>query len=293
MKMHYSVLLEESVSLLNIVPDGSYVDATYGKGGHSRKIMEGLNDDGRLYGFDRDKNATKYQMDDDRFQLATVNYRHIDRVMDYYGEVELDGVLADLGLSSMQLDQPEYGMAFRFDAPLDMRMNQQQDLSAKEVVNEYSEEDLADLFTKYGEVTNGKQVAQSLVAARKLKSIETTEELKSVVMQNAYGNKVKYLAKVFQGIRIEVNDELSSLEEFLNKSMNLLRSGGRMAIITFHSLEDRIVKQFMKGQKNDNSFLPEEKSLKVITRKPIMATKQELQENNRSRSAKLRVAEKI
>jgi len=296
---HVPVLLNEVTENLNIKPDGIYVDCTFGGGGHSRSILQGLNEKGRLIAFDQDEDAKENIPNDDRVLFVANNFRYLQRFLRLNGIDEVDGILADLGVSSHQFDEAERGFSIRFDASLDMRMDQRQTKTAADILNNYSEHELHKLFEQYGEVTNSKTLAKTIVEARRTTQIKTIENLKNVLSPIVKGNPNKYLAQVFQALRIEVNDEMGALKEMLEQSPSVLKRGGRIAVITFHSIEDRIVKTFFR----DNTFeAPEEnpfatteriKVLKPVNKKPIVATKEEIKKNSRSRSAKLRVAEKI
>ena len=296
---HVPVLLNEVTENLNIKPDGIYVDCTFGGGGHSRSILQSLNEKGRLIAFDQDEDAKENIPNDDRVLFVANNFRYLQRFLRLNGIDEVDGILADLGVSSHQFDEAERGFSIRFDASLDMRMDQRQTKTAADILNNYSEHGLHKLFEQYGEVTNSKTLAKTIVEARRTTQIKTIENLKNVLSPIVKGNPNKYLAQVFQALRIEVNDEMGALKEMLEQSPSVLKRGGRIAVITFHSIEDRIVKTFFR----DNTFeAPEEnpfatteriKVLKPVNKKPIVATKEEIKKNSRSRSAKLRVAEKI
>ena len=296
---HVPVLLNEVTENLNIKPDGIYVDCTFGGGGHSRSILQGLNEKGRLIAFDQDEDAKENIPNDDRVLFVANNFRYLQRFLRLNGIDEVDGILADLGVSSHQFDEAERGFSIRFDASLDMRMDQRQTKTAADILNNYSEHGLHKLFEQYGEVTNSKTLAKTIVEARRTTQIKTIENLKNVLSPIVKGNPNKYLAQVFQALRIEVNDEMGALKEMLEQSPSVLKRGGRIAVITFHSIEDRIVKTFFR----DNTFeAPEEnpfatteriKVLKPVNKKPIVASKEEIKKNSRSRSAKLRVAEKI
>jgi 16S rRNA (cytosine1402-N4)-methyltransferase len=296
---HVPVLLNEVIENLNIKPGGIYVDCTFGGGGHSKSILQRLNEEGRLIAFDQDEDAKRNIPDDDRVLFIPNNFRYLQRFLRLNGIDEVDGILADLGVSSHQFDEAQRGFSIRFDASLDMRMDQRQTKTAADVLNEYSEQQLHKLFEQYGEVTNSKTLAKTIVEVRRTTQIKTIENLKNVLSPIVKGNPNKYLAQVFQALRIEVNDEMGALKEMLEQALSVLKEGGRIAVITFHSIEDRIVKTFFK----DNTFeAPEEnpfatterkKVLKPVNKKPIVATNDEIKKNSRARSAKLRVAEKI
>ena len=296
---HVPVLLEESIRGLDIQPGGVYVDVTFGGGGHSKAILQQLSAEGHLYGFDQDQDAEKNIIGDSRFTFVRSNFRYVKQWMRYYGVEHVDGLLADLGVSSHHLDDESRGFSFRYeDAPLDMRMNKRARLSAKDVVNDYSEEQLADVFYLYGELKQARRLATTIVKARTAKRIETTGELTAVVekMFNQTREK-KEMAKLFQALRIEVNQEMEALKEMLNGAVEVLRPGGRLVVITYHSLEDRIVKNMMKagnveGRMKQDFFGRTEAPLTPQTNKVIVPSDEEQARNPRSRSAKLRIAVK-
>ena len=297
---HLPVLLDETLDYLRIRPGRSYVDCTFGGGGHSRGILERLGPDGRLFAFDQDKDARTNLPDDPRIQFLPHNFRHLGRFLRLHEVTAVDGILADLGVSSHQFDEAARGFSFRFEGDLDMRMDQRQSLTAYEVVNNWSEQQLHKLFEQYGEVTNAKTLARTIVQVRRSVSLKTISNFRSALAPIVKGNPNKYFAQVFQALRIEVNDELGALKEMLLQSPGLLSPGGRIAIITFHSLEDRLVKNFFKkgSFEDEDSHDPFGQSaspplLKVITKKPVTPGVNELETNPRSRSAKLRVAERI
>jgi len=295
---HIPVLFNEAIEALAIKPDGIYVDCTFGGGGHTRGILEKLGKNGRVVAFDQDADAQQNLPDDERIIFVPQNFRHIGRFLRLYKITGVDGVLADLGVSSWQFDEGERGFSTRFDGPLDMRMDRRQPITAEEVLLKYSEEKLHKLFERYGEVTNAKTLAKHIVHNRQLKPLQTIESFRVLLQPVVKGNPHKYLAQVFQALRIEVNDEMGALHEMLEQLPQVLKSGGRAAIITFHSLEDREVKNFFKygsfEEEVENPFSTEEKEvlLKVITKKPVVPTAEEVKRNPRSRSAKLRVAER-
>ena len=295
---HIPVLLNETIAGLNIKPGGVYVDCTFGGGGHSRFVLQQLNEDGKLFVFDQDADAKKNVPDDERIVFIPQNFRYLQRFLRLHKITAVDGILADLGVSSHQFDEAERGFSIRFDAALDMRMDQRETLTAADVIKTSTEQQLHKLFEQYGEVTNSKTLAKTIVEQRALAPIRTINEFKQAVKTAVKGNPQKYFAQVFQALRIQVNDELGALKELLQQTTTLLKPQGRIAIITFHSLEDRIVKNFFR----DGSFLqteadevygtrPETPFL-IITKKPVTATAAELKQNPRSRSAKLRVAER-
>lgn len=298
---HVPIMLTECLDGLHIKPDGVYVDVTFGGGGHSKAILDRLGENGRLFGFDQDADAKAQakQIQDSRFTFIEANFRHIQKYLRLYRISKVDGILADLGISSYQIDAPTRGFSTRFDGELDMRMNQTAPFTAKNVVNEYTEEQLHKVFGMYGEVTNARTLANAVFAAKSNKPIHTTQELKNVLQKFApRGKENKYFAQVFQAIRIEVNDELKALEEFLTQVPTLLNPDGRVAIMTFHSLEDRLVKNFIQkgkfhGEVEKDFFGNELKPLQAIYRKPIEATATEIAQNSRARSAKLRIAEPV
>jgi 16S rRNA (cytosine1402-N4)-methyltransferase len=244
---HVPVLLQEVIDYLNIIPSGIYVDCTFGGGGHSKKILEQLNRKGKLIVFDQDEDARKNLPDDDRVIFIPHNFRHLQRFLRVHKILKVNGILADLGVSSHQINVPERGFSTRFNAAMDMRMNQKEAKTARDVLKNYSEEKLHKIFEQYGEVTNSKTLAKTIVALRKTESLNTINEFKNAVYPIVKGNPEKYFAQVFQALRIEVNDELNALKEMLEQTVNVLEEGGRIAVITFHSLEDRIVKNFFKN----------------------------------------------
>lgn len=297
---HRPVLLQESLDGLAIRPEGIYVDCTFGGGGHSRGILGRLGPQGRLFAFDQDSDARLNLPDDSRITFLPHNFRHLGRFLKLHEVPPVDGILADLGVSSHQFDQSERGFSYRFEGDMDMRMDRRQVLTAFEVVNTWPEQRLHKLFEQYGEVTNARTLAKTIVAVRATMSLRTIANFKTALNSVVKGNPNKYFAQVFQALRIEVNDELGALKEMLQQLPGLLKTGGRVAIITFHSLEDRLVKNFFKK----GTFEDEDRSdpfgqtsahplLKVITKKPIIPGDTELRENPRSRSAKLRVAQRI
>lgn len=298
MDYHNPVLLKETVDGLDIKPDGVYVDVTFGGGGHSREIMKRLGSKGRLFGFDQDEDAQANIIDDERFVLIPENFRFIKRFLRFHGVKEVDGILADLGVSSHQFDVAERGFSTRFDAGLDMRMNQKGELNAFMVVNEYDEVQLKKMFFDYGELKNAGALAYTIVNARKEAPIKNTEQLKKVLGKFLPAHKSnKILAQIYQAIRIEVNEEIEVLKEFLQQSLEILKPGGRLSVISYHSLEDRLVKRYMRngmfeGEPERDMFGRFEVPFKIIE-KLIVPTEEEIAQNNRARSAKLRVAEKI
>ncbi|SNR79501.1 16S rRNA (cytosine(1402)-N(4))-methyltransferase RsmH [Lutibacter flavus] len=295
MEYHNPVLLKESVDGLNIKPDGVYVDVTFGGGGHSREILSRLNSNGKLYAFDQDEDAQRNVIDDPRFTLIPQNFRFIKRYLRFYGVKKVDGILADLGVSSHQFDEAERGFSTRFDADLDMRMNQAGGLSAFEVVNNYDEEKLSDVLFQYSELRNAKAIARKIVEARSDKKIKTSFELKEVLKEFVPKSvEHKILAQIFQGIRIEVNQEIEVLKDFLLQIPELLNDEGRLSVISYHSLEDRLVKRFIRnglfeGEPEKDMFGNVTVPMKKVG-KLIVPSFSEIKENNRARSAKLRIA---
>ena len=296
---HIPVLLAETIEGLNIKPDGIYVDCTFGGGGHAKAILEKLNAKGKLVAFDQDADAKNNLPDDERLVFVSHNFRHLQRFLRLEGILAVDGIMADLGVSSHQFDEADRGFSIRQNAELDMRMDQRQTLTAFDVVNTYTEQQLHKLFEQYGEVTNSKTLAKTIVQIRNVASLKTIDGFKNALREIVKGNPNKYFAQVFQALRIEVNDELGALKEMLEQIPSLLNPGGRVAIITFHSLEDRLVKNFFRrgsfDEPDENPYMNTEQvsKLKVITKKPIVPTDKEMKQNPRSRSAKLRVAEKV
>jgi len=294
---HTPVMLHESVNALCIKAGGTYVDVTFGGGGHSTEILNRLNNKGKLFAFDRDADALANTINDKRFTLIRNNFRYIRNLLRYEGVEQVDGILADLGVSSFQFDTAERGFSFRFDAALDMRMNQQSELTAANVLNTYSEADLNFIFKVYGEVENTPRVVRLIIARRNEKPIETIGELLETVKPCLPRlAEHKYLAKLFQALRIEANSEMHALEQLLVQSLKLLKPDGRLVVITYHSLEDRLVKNFMRsgnveGKIEKDFFGKEQTPFLVITRKAMIPTENEIQKNTRARSAKLRVAE--
>ncbi|TCK83518.1 16S rRNA (cytosine(1402)-N(4))-methyltransferase RsmH [Albibacterium bauzanense] len=296
---HIPVMLNECIEGLHINPDGIYVDVTFGGGGHSREILAKLSDLGRLYAFDQDPDAKRNVILDSRFTLIQQNFRFLKNNLRLHGVETVDGILADLGISSHQINERERGFSTRFDAQLDMRMDQVGELNAKEVVNSYSEEELHRIFGMYGEVQNAKTLARAIVSARSQEPIVSIDQLKSSISRVAPRNKEnKYYAQVFQALRIEVNKELEALEAFLQQSVSVLKPGGRLVVMSYHSLEDRLVKNYMlkgkfRGEVEKDFYGNEIKPFKVISKKVIVASAEEVERNNRARSAKLRIAERI
>ena len=295
---HIPVLLQESIDGLDIKPDGVYVDVTFGGGGHSREILKRLGEKGHLYGFDQDEDAEENIPDDDRFTFVRSNFRYLRNWMRYYGIEYIDGLLADLGVSSHHFDDETRGFSFRFDAPLDMRMNKRASMTAADILNNYEEEQLSEIFYIYGELKNARKMAAAIVKARAEKAIMTTGDLMEVTEELLQREREKKeTAKLFQALRIEVNHEMDALKDLLNGAETVLRKGGRLSVITYHSLEDRIVKNFMKagnveGKIQQDFFGRIESPFQQVGNKVITPTEEEQQQNPRSRSAKLRIAEK-
>ncbi len=296
---HIPVLLKETIDALNIQPNGIYVDCTFGGGGHSKAILEKLGDGGKLIAFDQDEDARRNIPKDPRIIFVPHNFRHLQRFLKLHNISAVDGILADLGVSSHQFDEGERGFSTRFDAPLDMRMDQRQTLTAADIINNYSEQQLHKIFEQYGEVTNSKTLAKTIVELRNNQSMKSIDAFKQSLRGVVKGNPNRYFAQVFQALRIEVNDELGALKEMLQQIPPLLKPGCRAAIITFHSLEDRLVKNFFRRgtfeETEENPFIMTKtmNELRVITKKPVEATEEEMKRNPRARSAKLRVAEKV
>ncbi len=303
---HIPVLLNETIDGLNINPEGIYVDCTFGGGGHSKAILEKLSANGKLVAFDQDEDAKKNLPTgqaglpvDGRIIFIPQNFRHLKRFLRLHNITAVDGIMADLGVSSHQFDEGGRGFSIRFNADMDMRMDQRQTVTAFNVVNTCTEQQLHKIFEQYGEVTNSKTLAKTIVQVRNTTSLKTIDGFKNALREIVKGNPNKYFAQVFQALRIEVNDELGALKEMLEQIPSLLKPGGRVAIITFHSLEDRLVKNFFRRGSFDepllNPFINTEEvnELKAITKKPVLPTEEEMKQNPRSRSAKLRVVEKI
>ena len=298
MEYHNPVLLKETVGGLNIKQDGVYVDVTFGGGGHSKEILESLGSNGRLIAFDQDKDALLNVIDDPRFLLISENFRFMQRFLRFHGVKAVDGILADFGVSSHQFDEPERGFSIRFDAMLDMRMNQQDVLSAHSLVNNYEEEALRQVFWQYGELRAAPVLAKTIVQARQITSIDTTFDLKTVLKKHLpQGRENKILAQIYQAIRIEVNQEIEVLKAFLLQTPSLLKTDGRLSVISYHSLEDRLVKRFIRnglfeGEPEKDVFGNFEVPLKKVG-SLIIPTSAEIKSNNRARSAKLRIAKKV
>lgn len=296
---HKPVLLTESINLLVTNPGGVYVDVTFGGGGHSAEILRHLNSEGRLIAFDQDSDAIMNEIDDKRFTLINQNFRFLKNFLRLYNSIPVDGILADLGISSYQIDNPERGFSFRFDSELDLRMNKKQSVTAKTVLNSYTENQLFELFKNYGEIANAKKLSRVIIEARSSKEITTTSQLLEIISSCVIDKRQenKYSAKVFQALRIEVNQEIEALKEMLVQSVDCLKKGGRIAVISYHSLEDRLVKNFFRsgnfeGIQEKDFYGNVNTPFLLVSRKPILPGEAEIKENNRSRSAKLRIAEK-
>lgn len=295
---HIPVLLHESIEALAIRPDGIYVDLTFGGGGHSREILKQLGKQGKLFAFDQDADAHNNALNDDRFFLIPQNFRHFKKFLRVAGITRVNGILADLGISSYQIDQPARGFSIRSESQLDMRMDTSNALTAEKIVNQYSEKQLVEIFSSYGEIRNAKQLAAAIIEARALQHIETTTQLVHVAKTVLKGETHRYLAQLFQAIRIEVNDEMHALQEMLESAHDVLMPEGRLVVISYHSLEDRMVKHVMKTGNVAGEIITDLKGVgtryyKVISKKPIEPGNTELKINPRARSAKMRVAEKI
>lgn len=296
---HTPILLKEVIDGLSIRPEGTYVDCTFGGGGHSMELLKRLNEKGKLIAFDQDEDARQNVPEDDRIIFVAYNFRHLQRFLRLHQIAQVDGIMADLGVSSHQFDEAERGFSTRFEGELDMRMDNRLTLKASDIISTYSEERLHKLFESYGEVTNAKTLARTIVNIRKSTSLKSISNFKSALSEIVKGNPNKYFAQVFQALRIEVNDELGALQQMLQQVPQVLKPGGRVAIITFHSLEDRIVKNFFKkgsfDEEQENPFEQtgeKEAVFNIITKKPIVPPETEMKINSRSRSAKLRIAEK-
>ncbi len=299
MEYHNPVLLHESIDALSLKPAGVYVDVTFGGGGHTREILKRLGPDGKVVGFDQDPDAEKNKPDDKRFLFVRQNFRFMKNFLKLHKLTEVDGILADLGVSSHQFDVPERGFSTRFEGPLDMRMNPSSGKTAAEIINTYKEEDLRMILAVYGELERPFAIAKAIVEARDKEKIMTSEQLKNVVRRFTDSWKEnQFYAKLYQALRIEVNQELDVLKEFLKQSEEMLKPGGRLVVISYHSLEDRLVKNFMRSGKFEgegekdfygNLLVP----FKLITKKPVLPGEKEIEENNRARSARMRIAEKL
>ncbi|MEO1715017.1 MAG: 16S rRNA (cytosine(1402)-N(4))-methyltransferase RsmH [Bacteroidota bacterium] len=295
---HLPVLLEASIDGLAIQPNGTYVDVTFGGGGHSRAILERLGPEGRLFGFDQDEDARANIPDDDRFTFVPGNFRYLKRFLRLEGVRAVDGILADLGVSSHQFDTAERGFSYRFEADLDMRMNQAADINAADLIADRSIEELQHLFSRFGEVRNAKTLATRIVEQRAIRKIERVEDLIEAITPIIRGNRPRYLAQVFQALRMEVNDEVGALEDFLTDSKEVLAPAGRLVVISYHSIEDRLVKAFLKtgnidGEVKKDFYGKIDRPFKIWTKRAVVASDEEIAQNPRSRSAKLRIAERL
>jgi len=298
MSYHQPVLLQECINGLNILRDGTYVDATFGGGGHSQSILKELGANGHLIGFDQDEDVLDNLIEDDRFTFVHNNFQYLKRFLRLHGVSKVDGILADLGVSSHQLNEAERGFSFRFEADLDMRMNQQGELRASDVLNQYASEDLQNLFSKFGEVRNSRTLAKQIVTHREHRPFRTITDFIQVIEPLIRGNRSRYLAQVFQALRIEVNEEMLVLQNFLKEALQVLKPNGRLVVISYHSIEDRLVKNFFKSGNFEGELVKDfygniERPFKLITRKAMVPSDEELKINPRSRSAKLRIVEKI
>jgi 16S rRNA (cytosine1402-N4)-methyltransferase len=297
MEYHRPVLLDESIEGLRIQPSGIYCDVTFGGGGHSKSILSQLDDKGHLFAFDQDEDAARNLLHDRRFTFVRSNFRYLWRFMRYYAVPALDGVLADLGVSSFQFDNPERGFSYRGDQPMDMRMNTQQSITAADILQQYAQEQLVSLFSNYGQVRNARTLAAHICEGRGTYQLSTVAGFLDCIAPCIRGNRMRYLAQVFQSLRIEVNEEMDSLVEMLGQATEMLVPGGRLVVISYHSVEDQIVKRWMKfgnvragGQQEAHDA--EANVLQPVTKKPVVPTEEEIAENPRARSAKLRIAEK-
>ncbi len=295
---HQPVMAKECIEGLAIREEGTYVDVTFGGGGHSRLILQHLGDKGHLLGFDQDEDAVGNVLEDSRFTFVAANFKYLKRFLKLHGISKVDGILADLGVSSHQFDEGSRGFSYRFDHQLDMRMNVKDEVTAAKVVNEYSADYLQQMFSQYGEVRNAKSLALRIVEQRSIRKIETIGDLLAVIEPLIRGQRHRYLAQVFQAIRIEVNEEITALHELLEQSLDVLKDGGRLVVISYHSIEDRIVKNFFKtgnieGRVEKDFYGNITRPFKLITRKAVVPKEEEIIENSRARSAKLRIAEKI
>jgi 16S rRNA (cytosine1402-N4)-methyltransferase len=297
---HKPVLLNESINGLAIRNDGTYVDATYGGGGHAKEILERLGKKGKLFAFDRDNDALRNKNEDERLVLINHNYKFLKNYLKYYKAVPIDGIIADLGISSFQIDNVDRGFSIRYDSNLDLRMDREKKTTGAEIVNNYEKEQLIRIFKEFGELANASRIANMIIERRRENPIQTTRDLKDTLRALTPANQEnKFFAKVFQAIRIEVNKELEALEEMLKQSLEVLRTGGRLVVISYHSLEDRMVKNFMRTgdlsgiEEKDPIYGNVTSPFRMITRKPLVASEKEIQMNNRARSARLRIAEKI
>jgi 16S rRNA (cytosine1402-N4)-methyltransferase len=295
---HEPVMLMPCIDFLNIKEGGIYVDVTFGGGGHSRAILEKLGAGGKLFGFDQDEDALNNRLDDPRFEFVQANFGEIVSFLRFYGIKKVDGILADLGVSSFQLDEASRGFSYRFEAPLDMRMNKSAALDAAKVINTYSDVKLLQMFSEYGEVRNSKTLVQHIVKERRLNKVHTIQEFIRMIDPVLIGDKFKYWAQVFQAIRIEVNNEMGVLKDFLMATRDLLNPGGRLVVMSYHSLEDRLVKNYLKAGNVEGAYESDfygniDRPFEVLTKKAIVASPAEVKRNPRARSAKLRAGEKV
>ena len=295
---HVPVMLDECIAGLNLIPDGCYVDVTFGAGGHSQSILKNIGVNGHLFGFYQDDDAVANSIEDPRFTFIKANFRYIKRFLRVEGVNSVDGILADLGVSSFQLDFPERGFSYRFDADLDMRMNHADELTAAVILKEYNQEDLQMLFSKFGEVRNSRTLANVILQERSKSDIRTTFQLNEILDRLRFGPKAKYFAQVYQALRMEVNQEVQVLEEMLQGGLDLLKPGGRFVVMSYHSIEDRVVKNFFKtgnvdGVLNKNDYGVIDRPFKLINKRVILASEEEVKRNSRAKSAKLRIVEKI
>jgi 16S rRNA (cytosine1402-N4)-methyltransferase len=295
---HVPVMLNECIAGLNLIPDGCYVDVTFGAGGHSQSILNNIGVNGHLFGFDQDDDAVANSIEDSRFTFIKANFRYIKRFLRVEGVRGVDGILADLGVSSFQLDFPERGFSYRFDADLDMRMNHADELTAAVILREYSQENLQLLFSKFGEVRNARTLAKVILQERSKSDIRTTFQLNEILEPLRFGHRAKYFAQVYQALRMEVNHEIQVLEEMLQGGLELLKPGGRFVVMSYHSIEDRVVKNFFKtgnvdGVLNKDDYGVIDRPFKLINKRVILAGEEELKINRRAKSAKLRIVEKI
>ncbi|MCH2082030.1 MAG: 16S rRNA (cytosine(1402)-N(4))-methyltransferase RsmH [Saprospiraceae bacterium] len=294
MEYHLPVLAKESIDALEIKEDGVYVDATFGGGGHSRLILERLGDNGRLFGFDQDEDAHNNALEDERFTLIPHNFRHLKRFLRVHGVKKVDGILGDLGVSSHQLDVPERGFSFRFQSDLDMRMNQLDELTASKVLNTYTAGDLQNLFSRFGEVRNAKTLAHKITTERNLQTIQTVNDFLQIIAPIIRGQRNKYLAQVFQALRMEVNDEVGALVDLLSQCIEMLKTDGLMVMISYHSIEDRLVKDFLRFGNAEGKAIKDfygniYRPFKILTKKAFLPSEEEIKVNPRARSAKMRV----
>jgi len=294
---HQPVLLKECIEGLQLKKGGIYVDATFGGGGHSKEILKSEKEI-KLYAFDQDEDATANVPDDERLVFVKQNFRYLNKYLKLYNTKKIDGILLDLGISSYQIDTPERGFSIRFDGPLDMRMNNTGDNNAADIINNASVEELQNIFGTYGEIRNARTLAETIVGARENDSMNTIEAFKAAIKNVIRGNENRYLAQVFQALRIAVNDELDALKDLLMQTLELLAEGGRLVVLSYHSLEDRLVKNFIKtgnfeGEVKKDFYGNISRPFKLINKKPILASAEEIKENKRARSAKLRIAERI